>query len=375
MLGDYCITSLWRALPSVLNFLNDRMSSNLLNRPRTRGLSRRAVIFGGLSSLTAGAAIVTGCDRRPSKRANLPSVVKPLAPAPFAAPAMFEFETVTTDERGNIVSRSTKQARYFTEELEPSKFLGIARHPKATLEMVEIPAGEFMMGSPMNEKNRDRSEGPQHRVKVPRFFMGRVEVTEAQWRCLMDDNVIFPKGENFPAGSVMWTQAQRFCRKLSEQTGRTYRLPSEAEWEYACRAGTTTPFYDGLTADRSVASNENFSGMDMFTTPVGCFPANAFGLHDLHGNGWEWEWCSDQWHDDYKGAPTNGSAWVNTAKDLQEIDPARVDYRVARGGTDWVEGEGWGEGKDLPSWAIRSAARAKKQVSVGSACFRVVCAV
>jgi formylglycine-generating enzyme required for sulfatase activity len=248
------------------------MSSNSLNRPRTRGLSRRAVIFGGLSSLTAGAAIVTGCDRRPSERANLPSVAMALAPAPFASPAMFEFEMVTTDERGQIISRSAKQARYFTEELEPSKFLGMARHPKATLEMVEIPAGEFMMGSPMNEKNRDRSEGPQHRVKVPRFFMGRFEVTEAQWRCLMPDNdVLFPKGANFPAGSVMWTQAQRFCRKLSEQ-GRTYRLPSEAEWEYACRAGTTTPFYDGLTADRSVASNAGFAGkLDPYRTHLTSF--------------------------------------------------------------------------------------------------------
>jgi formylglycine-generating enzyme required for sulfatase activity len=348
------------------------MSSNSLNRPRTRGLSRRAVIFGGLSSLTAGAAIVSGCaGPRPSTRANLPSVVEPLAPAPFASPAMFEFKTVTTDERGNIVSRSAKQARYFTEELEPSKFLSMARHPKATLEMIEIPAGEFVMGSPMNEKNRDRSEGPQHRVTVPRFFMGRFEVTEAQWRCLIDDDVIFPKGANFPAGSVMWTQAQRFCRKLSEQTGRSYRLPSEAEWEYACRAGTTTPFYDGLTADRSVASNTRFEGkLDPYTTPVGCFPANAFGLHDLHGNGWEWEWCIDQWHDDYKGAPTNGSAWVKNAESAWTTDGG-VDDRVVRGGTDRI-GE---EGNRLPSWAIRSAARASRQVSVGSACFRVVCTV
>jgi formylglycine-generating enzyme required for sulfatase activity len=354
------------------------MLPNPLNRPRTTGLSRRALILGGLSSLTAGAAIVTGCDRRPSsRRASLPSVAVALAPAPFASAAMFEFETVTTDERGKIVSRSLKQARYFTEELEPSKFLGIARHPKATLQMVEIPAGEFMMGSPMNEKNRDRSEGPQHRVKVPRFFMGRFEVTEAQWRCLMPDNdVLFPKGANFPVSSVMWTKAQRFCRQLSEQTGRTYRLPSEAEWEYACRAGTTTPFYDGVTADRSVASNARFEGkLDPYTTPVGCFPANAFGLHDLHGNGWDWEWCIDQWHDDYKGAPTNGSAWVKMPESAWVSDGRTVDYRVVRGGTYWVEGEGSVEEQNLPSWAIRSAARARKQVSVGSAYFRVVCAV
>jgi formylglycine-generating enzyme required for sulfatase activity len=217
--------------------------SDPLNRPKTPRLSRRNFIFGGLSSLSAGAVILGGCGRqRSSMPAVLQPVAIPLAPASFDSPASFMFETVTTDEQGQIVSKASKPARYFTELLEPPKFLGILPQPKIALEMIEIPAGEFMMGSPANEQNRDRAEGPQHRVKVPRFFMGRFEVTEAQWRSLMDQAVLFPKGANFPAGSISWTSAQEFCRKLSTQTGRNYRLPSEAEWEYACRAGTTTSF-------------------------------------------------------------------------------------------------------------------------------------
>ncbi len=342
--------------------------SNSLNRPRVPGLSRRHFMFGGLSSLSAGAVILGGCvPARSPMPGSLQPVAIPLVPAPFDAPAPFTFETVTTDELGQIVSRTSKQGRYFTELLEPPKLFGIVPHirpqPKIPLAMIEIPAGEFMMGSPENEKTRDRAEGPQHRVKVARFFMGRFEVTETQWHSLMDDEkILFSKGENFPVGSIGWTSAQRFCRKLSEQTGRNYRLPSEAEWEYACRAGTTTPFYDGLTAARSVASNASFGEkLNSYKVPVGCFPANAFGLHDLHGNAWEWEWCADHWHDNYQGAPTDGSAWVDP------VEPF-VPLRVARGGT-YSDGSGY----DWPSWSVRSAVRCEKQLSVGSACFRVVC--
>ncbi len=336
-----------------------------LNDSKRSGLSRRQFMVGGLSSLSAGGMILGGCGRS-TTQAHLPSVATPLSPVAFDSMASFEFETVTTGERGQIVRKTSKKARYFTELLEPSKFLGIFEQPKVPLEMIEIPAGEFLMGSPNNEPKRDRSEGPQHRVKVPRFFMGRFEVTEAQWLSLMDHDVLFPKGPNFPVGSITWGRAQEFCRKLSQQTGRNYRLPSEAEWEYACRAGTTTAFYDGPTANRSIASHAKFAEkankLDRYTAPVGCFRANAFGLHDLHGNAWEWEWCADDWHDDYKGAPTDGSAWVNPVA-------AEVPLHVVRGGTDTiVETETW-----VPSWEVRSAARTKRQLSVGSACFRVVC--
>ncbi len=128
-----------------------------------------------------------------------------------------------------------------------------------------------------------------------------------------------------------------FCEKLSARTGRTYTLPSEAQWEYACRAGTTTPFYFGETLTTEAANYggdytyaEEAKGEDRGkTTPVGSFPPNAFGLYDLHGN--VWEWCLDHWHENYEGAPDNGSAWL----DDDELDEYENDYRqkIARGGS------------------------------------------
>ncbi|WP_041235344.1 formylglycine-generating enzyme family protein [Dactylococcopsis salina] len=138
------------------------------------------------------------------------------------------------------------------------------------------------------------------------------------------------KGENNPVERVSWHKAKEFCQKLSEQTGKTYRLPSEAQWEYACRAGTTTPFYFGETISTDLA---NYDGNSRYgngkkgvyrikTTPVRSFPPNAFGLYDMHGN--VWEWCEDVWHENYEGAPNDGSAW------LTEGDHYR---RVMRGGS------------------------------------------
>lgn len=328
--------------------------SDKFNLQKMPGLSRRTLLLSGLSGLSTGAVMILGAcaNRNPQTSSNRQSIAVPLTPAPFASPGTFSFETVTVNEAGQIVKREQKQARYFTQTLgSNTQFKPV----QPILEMVEIPAGEFMMGSPENEANRNESESPQHLVKVPRFFMGRFEVTEAQWRSLMGKDPLFPMGEQFAVKSLLWSQAQRFCQALSEQTGRNYRLPSEAEWEYACRAGTTTPFSYGMTAYGSVATEPNSDGSFTIANPVpvGSFAPNPFGLHDMHGN--EWEWCEDEWHDNYQGAPTDGSAWVSSGD--------RVLNRVARGGS-------YGS---LP-WECRSAARANKQVSVGSAGLRVVCA-
>jgi formylglycine-generating enzyme required for sulfatase activity len=184
------------------------------------------------------------------------------------------------------------------------------------------------MGSPAGELERSDSEGPQRRVNVAGFFMGRFTVTQAQWQAVMGSNPSNFKGENRPVETVSWNDAQVFCKKLSQQTGRTYRLPSEAEWEYACRAGTTTPFHFGPTITTELA---NYDGNYTYgsapkgqyrqqTTPVGSFAANGFGLHDMHGN--VMEWCLDHWHKNYAGAPTDGSAWVKNGDS---------SYRVSRG--------------------------------------------
>ncbi len=168
-----------------------------------------------------------------------------------------------------------------------------------------IPPGHFMMGSPTEEKERRDDETP-HKVTLTKgFYMGVYTVTQEQWKELMGDNPSIFKGEkNLPVDNVSWNDCQEFLKKLQEKDKKAYRLPTEAEWEYACRAGTTTPFYFGETISTDQA---NYNGNGTYgngkkgvrrgkTTPVGSFPANAWGLHDMHGN--VWQWCQD-WYEKY----------------------------------------------------------------------------
>ncbi|MEH2330547.1 SUMF1/EgtB/PvdO family nonheme iron enzyme [Nostoc sp.] len=244
----------------------------------------------------------------------------------------FQFEVVTVDARGNITNRSNSQAKHFVEDLENG----------VTLEMVQIPGGTFMMGSPEGEAQRESDESPQHQVTVPGFFMGQYEITQAQYQAIMGNNPSNFKGANFksekrPVEQVSWDDAVEFCKKLSQKTGKTYRLPSEAEWEYACRAGTKTPFYFGETITTDLV---NYDGrypygsalkgkVSQQTTDVGKFPPNSFGLYDMHGN--VYEWCQDVYNDNYQAAPKDGSAWL-TGKDDNNL-------KLLRGGS-WFNGAG-----------------------------------
>ena len=215
-----------------------------------------------------------------------------------------------------VLKETTHQRQLFREALVK----GIQ------LEMLLIPGGTFLMGSAKDELGSYDDEYPQHDVTVPPVFMSRTPITQAQWRVvagypqvnqdLTSDPSNF-KGGNRPVERVSWTEAQEFCARLSARTRRTYRLPTEAEWEYACRAGTTTPFHFGETLSDELA---NYSATETFgrgipgeyraeTTDVTSFPPNAFGLHDMHGN--VWEWCEDDWHDNYDSAPKDGSAWLD----------------------------------------------------------------
>jgi formylglycine-generating enzyme required for sulfatase activity len=172
------------------------------------------------------------------------------------------------------------------------------------IEMVLVPGGSFLMGSPENEPDRLSFEGPEHRVTVRSFYLGKYEVTQAQWRAVMGANPSLFKGDNLPVETVSWDDAKEFCGRLSQMTGKKYRLPTEAEWEYACRAKTTGAYAGDL--DAMAWYNKNSDGK---THPVGQKQPNAFGFYDMHGN--VAEWCEDFWHEDYNGAPTDGSAWLS----------------------------------------------------------------
>jgi formylglycine-generating enzyme required for sulfatase activity len=257
-----------------------------------------------------------------------PAVSKKERVAGATDPTLFDFVMVKVDKQGKVIDRQTGQARRSIEDLGGG----------VKLEMVEIPGGEFTMGS-----NDHDWEKPPHRVKVQPFAIGKYQVTQAQWRAVaafakvkidLNPNPSRFKGDNLPVEQVSWEEAVEFCVRLSRSTGRTYRLPSEAEWEYAARAGTTTPFAFGETITPEIV---NYDGNYPYgsapkgeyrkkTVEVGSLGvANAFGLYDMHGN--VWEWCEDQWHDSYNGAPSDGSAWTDIS--------ATGSYRVFRGGG-WV---------------------------------------
>lgn len=274
-------------------------------------------------------------------------------------PQQFTFEVVTLQPEG--VQRQCHTATGF------SQFLGEG----VRLEMVLLPGGSFCMGSPETEAEREGNEGPQHTVMVPPFCISKFPITQAQWRAIAalpkikQSLSLYPanfEGDDRPVEQVSWYDAIEFCARLSQQTGQTYRLPSEAEWEYACRAGTTTPFHFGHTILPDLA---NYDGNYAYclgsqgnyrqeTTPVGAFAvANAFGLYDMHGN--IWEWCADCWHPNYEGAPADGSIWESEE---------RGNYQVLRGGAWYC----------LPG-LCRSAQRHWNQPDMGGSGigFRVVC--
>ncbi len=285
---------------------------------------------------------------------------------------LFEFETLTVDVFANSLGRQEQSVQGVSHNLGQ----GIS------LELVAVPGGSFLMGAGKSEEGWHSMQGPQHEVMIAPFWMGRYPVTQAQWRVVAAlpkvERSLNPepscfKGDNRPVEQISWLDAIEFCARLSHQTGHSYRLPSEAEWEYACRAMTQTPFCFGETITTDLA---NYSGVDWEfegricskgsygqgptgsdrreTTEVGSFRvANAFGLYDMHGN--VREWCQDCWHDTYVDAPTDGIAWT---------EGGNCNQRVLRGGS-------WNSGPR----ACRSAARSRMEMdgNLYDLGFRVVC--
>ncbi len=252
------------------------------------------------------------------------------------------------DESGYLDARTVEKLKARVE----AERQAARRRALGVPEMVSIRAGCFQMGSPASEPQRFSDEGPQHKVCLKAFEIGKTEVTFTQYDAFAEATGRKKPGDegwgrgNLPVIHVGWEDAVAYAHWLSELTGQTYRLPSEAEWEYAARAGTETPFWTGRCINGDQANYDGrydynscgaktgvFRGK---TVPVGSSPANPWGLHDVHGN--VWEWVQDRWHRNYKGAPADGSAW----------DRGDASARVLRGAS-------W---ENVP-WGLRSACRSR----------------
>jgi formylglycine-generating enzyme required for sulfatase activity/nucleoside phosphorylase len=272
-----------------------------------------------------------------------------------------KLDVIRIDTIGQQLSLIQKKNLLFIEEIDGS----------TRFEMIMIPSGTFLMGASENENKKFEDELPQHTVNVKSFFMSKYPITQSQWRVVshlpkierhLEHTPSFFKEEEHPVDTVSWNEALEFCARLSVKTGRSYRLPSEAEWEYACRASTETPFHFGDTIISRLANYdcrekyayENQGVFRQQTTSVNTFNiANSFGLCDMHGN--VWEWCADPWHDNYEDAPPSSIIWSSDGEQT---------HRVMRGGS-------WNA---VPKFC-RSACRAKGRLEqqgngIG---FRIAC--
>ncbi len=256
----------------------------------------------------------------------------------------FEYEVVRLNSNGKEINRRINCAKVIIQDM------GFEEMPSVSIEMVYVPSGVCFMGSSEREPGRDFSEGPAHWVTMSSFFMSKSPITQAQWSAVAQlpaSNQASPlqlnldpshfKGLDRPVESVSWFEAVEFCTRLAKKTGISYRLPSEAEWEYACRGGTKTPFCYGHTISPDLANYDGtsaygFGTMGEYrnqTLPVCSFRvANPFGLFDMHGQ--VWEWCADRWHDNYQGAPHNENIWEAGGDD---------EFRIVRGGS-WFNNPG-----------------------------------
>jgi formylglycine-generating enzyme required for sulfatase activity len=293
-------------------------------------------ILGGQNPAPVDAAVLGGVAGAKQQIAKEWGLSEELVACLSETHKIFAFETVKTNDLGEVIKRTKKHAFYYTENL--GNDVGI--------DMVYIPAGSFMMGTSEEESNKalDRRtiplEKPQHLVNIPAFYMAKYPTTQEQYQAIMGENPSNFRGINLPVEQVTWKKAKEYCQNLINKTDKPYVLPSESQWEYACRSGTNTLFYFGDVITTDLANyNGKFSyerypsGVNREqTTSVDTFPPNSFGLYDLHGN--ISQWCADTWHVNYEGAPTDERPWVD---DLPSWSFGDYYYHVLRGGS-WFVG-------------------------------------
>ena len=214
-----------------------------------------------------------------------------------------------------IAASSALAMSFHTKAETPASWRECADCP----ELLTLPAGSFDMGS--HSGSEEDANTPRRKVHIASFAIGKYEVTQSQWLAVMGTKPSMFKGDEHPVEQVTWKQSKEFCRKLSEKTGHVYRLPTEAEWEYAARAGSDTDMYFGTDANELTEHAWFDDNSDETTHPVGQKKPNAFGLHDMYGN--VWEWTMDCWNTNYSGAPVDGTAWSS----------GDCSMRVVRGGS------------------------------------------
>lgn len=278
-------------------------------------------VIGGIGAI---AAVILGKlfsnSRSVVPESNTTPITEAIPPTPTEGE--YNFEVVRINNVGEIISTEAKSAKYQTLDLGDG----------VTIDFVAIPGGNFIMGSPPTESKRDIDEGPQREISISEFWMSKYPITQSQYQVIMGENPAYFSGKQLPVETISWNDAVKFCELVSEKIGKTIKLPSEAQWEYACRAGTTDAFYFGptLTANfanyngRYIYANEPETDFRNTTTEVGILPPNAFGLYDLHGN--VWEWCEDDYYSDLSKVPSDGSAWLNSSSDTSS-------RKVRRGGS------------------------------------------
>jgi len=265
-----------------------------------------------------------------------------MEPNPKSANTIFTFGIILV-VLGLLVFVEINKINDHKEKLQTPlvTFIPTTYNNSIDMEFVKIPAGEFMMGSPSSEKDRFTDEVPFHKVTIKEsyYYLGKFEVTQKQWEAVMGDNPSHFKGDDLPVEMVSWNDIQEFIEKLNKMEGTDkYRLPSETEWEYACRAGTTTRYSFGddesKLGDYACYDKNSGSFLQSHSThAVGQRKPNPWSLYDMHGN--VYEWCQDTWHENYKGAPSDGRVWEDESS----------SNRVVRGGS-WIN-------DDRDCWSAR----------------------